>query len=121
MLSSEDEDNGAEESDLDSSDGAEDADLVHLGDSCGLQALADAARVHMGDSSEPRTYAKAMRRPDAALWQAAAEEELEAHRLNGTWQLVDLPAGKRAIGSKWVFKVKRNADGSSVKWTWSPV
>src|SRR5882762_10102774 len=28
------------------------------------------------------------------------------------WELADLPSGQKAIGSRWVFKVKRNADGS---------
>jgi hypothetical protein len=32
--------------------------------------------------------------------------------LGGTWKLVPRPAGKKVIGSKWVFKVKHNADGS---------
>ena len=31
---------------------------------------------------------------------------------NKTWELVPLPKGKNIVGSKWVFKVKRNADGS---------
>ena len=35
-----------------------------------------------------------------------------AHLKNGTWELVPLPDGKKAIGSRWVFKIKRNADGS---------
>ena len=30
---------------------------------------------------------------------------------NKTWRLVDLPKGKNVVGCKWVFKVKRNADG----------
>ena len=33
----------------------------------------------------------------------------------GTWTLVDLPSGKKAIGCKWVFVVKTKADGS-LKW-----
>ena len=37
---------------------------------------------------------------------------MEAHRLNGTWQVMKLPPGKRAIGSRWFLKVKYNADGS---------
>ena len=37
---------------------------------------------------------------------------MEAHRLNGTWEIVKLPPGKRAIGSRWFMKVKHNADGS---------
>jgi hypothetical protein len=31
---------------------------------------------------------------------------------NGTFELVQLPSGRKAVGSKWVFKVKRKADGS---------
>ena len=30
---------------------------------------------------------------------------------NGTWNLVQLPVGKRAIGCHWVFAVKVNPDG----------
>jgi hypothetical protein len=32
--------------------------------------------------------------------------------LIGTWEVVDLPPGQKAIGSDWVFKVKHNQDGS---------
>jgi hypothetical protein len=31
---------------------------------------------------------------------------------NGTWDLVPLPAGRKAIGCCWVFRTKCNADGS---------
>jgi len=31
---------------------------------------------------------------------------------NGTWEIIDLPEGQKAIGSGWVFKVKHNQDGS---------
>ena len=31
---------------------------------------------------------------------------------NNTWDLVDLPPGKKPIGNKWVYKVKLKADGS---------
>jgi len=37
---------------------------------------------------------------------------MEAHGLNGTWEIVKLPPGKHAIGSRWFMKVKHNADGS---------
>ncbi|MCH80752.1 hypothetical protein A2U01_0001525 [Trifolium medium] len=38
--------------------------------------------------------------------------ELVALESNNTWTVMPLPAGKRAIGCKWVYKVKCNADGS---------
>lgn len=31
---------------------------------------------------------------------------------NSTWTLVPLPSGRKAIRCKWLFKVKRNLDGS---------
>ena len=31
---------------------------------------------------------------------------------NGTWDLMSLPTGKKAIGCHWVFVVKFNPDGS---------
>jgi transposase InsO family protein len=61
---------------------------------------------------EPNTYKQAMKSPDAVLWRKAAEEEINSLLANGTWELVPLPEGKKAIGSRWVFKVKKNADGS---------
>jgi transposase InsO family protein len=63
------------------------------------------------DAIEPRTLAEALRRPDADKWVAAALAEIEAHLQNGTWVLAQLPPGKRAIGSQWVFKVKRTPEG----------
>ena len=31
---------------------------------------------------------------------------------NDVWELVELPKGKKTVGSKWVYKVKTGADGS---------
>jgi hypothetical protein len=54
--------------------------------------------------AEPKLYCDAMRRPDCGLWHQAMVREMEAHLENGTWELVKLPPGRKAIGSKWVFK-----------------
>jgi hypothetical protein len=50
-----------------------------------------------------------------APWRAAMEEEMRCIICNNTWELSALPAGHRAIGLKWVFKVKRDPDGNVVK------
>jgi hypothetical protein len=39
------------------------------------------------------------------------DEEMASLDANCTWELVDLPKDKKAIGCKWVYKVKHNADG----------
>jgi hypothetical protein len=38
--------------------------------------------------------------------------EMEAHLENSTWELMKLLHGRKAIGSKWVFKVKHNPNGT---------
>jgi len=40
------------------------------------------------------------------------ESELQALHDNHTWTEIDLPPGKKAISSKWVYKIKFKADGS---------
>ncbi|CAI7909184.1 unnamed protein product [Closterium sp. NIES-54] len=41
----------------------------------------------------------------------AMESELKSIEENGTWELVDLPKGRKAITSKWLFKIKFDANG----------
>ncbi|XP_019096438.1 PREDICTED: uncharacterized protein LOC109130827 [Camelina sativa] len=40
------------------------------------------------------------------------DSEVSALEENATWTLEDLPPGKRAIGSKWVYRIKYNSDGT---------
>jgi hypothetical protein len=61
---------------------------------------------------EPATFKQA--EGDQA-WQQAMKEELKFIEENQTWELVDLPAGHRAIGLKWVYKLKNDAQGVIVK------
>jgi hypothetical protein len=61
---------------------------------------------------EPCTFKQAMDLPDAEMWKKACEDEINSLVENGTWEIVPLPTGKKAIGSKWVFKIKRHSDGS---------
>ncbi|CAJ2650750.1 unnamed protein product [Trifolium pratense] len=59
--------------------------------------------------SEPSSYKEAVLDP---LWQKAMEEELAALHKTNTWDIVPLPPGKRAIGARWVYKIKTKSDGS---------
>ena len=40
------------------------------------------------------------------------KEEIKQIEHNETWELVDLPEGKKPIGLKWVYKIKKHADGT---------
>ena len=44
-------------------------------------------------------------------WCNAMMEELEALKKNKTWELTYLPNGKNAVGCKWIYSVKQNAEG----------
>ena len=43
------------------------------------------------------------------------DEELGSIKDNDTWELVDLPNNHKAIGLKWVYKIKKDAEGKLVK------
>jgi ribosomal protein L12E/L44/L45/RPP1/RPP2 len=60
---------------------------------------------------EPKTYQEMLVSQDVYQWHEAMKEEIKALYENNTWRLVQLPAGRTAIGSKWVYKVKLNKDG----------
>lgn len=40
------------------------------------------------------------------------QKEIDALEHNKTWDIVTSPIGKKAIGCKWIFKVKQKADGT---------
>jgi hypothetical protein len=44
------------------------------------------------------------------------DEKMVTLDANATWELVVLPKDKKAIGCKWVYKVKHNADGYVIKY-----
>ena len=50
------------------------------------------------------------------FWQEAIDDEMESLQFNGTWHLVDLPPGRKAIGCKWVLRKKLKHDGSVDKY-----
>ncbi|GJT81777.1 putative ribonuclease H-like domain-containing protein [Tanacetum coccineum] len=48
-------------------------------------------------------------------WIEAMQDELLQFRLQKVWRLVDLPKGKHAIGTKWVYRNKKDERGIVVK------
>nr|GFD08517.1 putative ribonuclease H-like domain-containing protein [Tanacetum cinerariifolium] len=52
---------------------------------------------------------------DDESWVEAMQEELLQFKLLNVWTLMDLPPGKRAIGTKWVYRNKRDHRGIFVR------
>ena len=61
---------------------------------------------------EPQSFDEAMRSPQREEWEKAIDNEMNAHLENGTWEITELPNGRKALGSKVVFRIKRNPDGT---------
>ncbi|GJS84886.1 retrovirus-related pol polyprotein from transposon TNT 1-94 [Tanacetum coccineum] len=61
---------------------------------------------------EPKKVIHALKDPS---WIEAMQEELLQFKLQEVWTLVDLPNGKRPIGTKWVYKNKKDERGIVIK------
>nr|GEZ91514.1 hypothetical protein [Tanacetum cinerariifolium] len=59
----------------------------------------------MVKEQEPKRVHQELKDPS---WIEAMREELLQFKMQKVWVLVDLPKGKRAIGSKWVFRNKKD-------------
>ena len=64
-------------------------------------------------NDEPWDWSEAK---ELEVWVDACKDEIFSIEKNNTWELVDLPVGIKPIDLKWVFKIKRNADGSISKY-----
>lgn len=79
----------------------------------GLVEQASDQELLMATGNEPLTAEEAM---SSEQWRTAMLEEMASIEHNKTWTLVNLPAGQRAIGLKWVFKIKHNEHGDVTKY-----
>ena len=62
---------------------------------------------------EPTTVGQALAHPE---WRSAMSDEFNALIKNGTWILVPPDSQQNLVSCKWIFRVKRNADGSVQKY-----
>ena len=53
-----------------------------------------------------------MKRDDAGLWQEASQYEFDALQKHDVWELCELPPGRKAVGCRWVYRIKTSTDGS---------
>lgn len=65
---------------------------------------------------EPGTVTEAINGPNGNNWKLAMDEEISSHLQNNTWSLDKLPAGRKAIKAKWVYKTKTDEAGNIIRY-----
>ena len=61
---------------------------------------------------EPTSFQEAIDSPNYKEWMEAIRDEMDYMARNQVWELVDPPPRRKSIENKWVFEIKRRADGS---------
>ena len=70
----------------------------------------------MADVNEPESYEEAINCKEHKFWRKAMDSEMNSLKENNTWTLSPLPDKSKAIPCKWVFKIKKNPDGTVDKY-----
>ncbi|KAE8695859.1 U-box domain-containing protein 31 [Hibiscus syriacus] len=64
------------------------------------------------DNGEPECYDEAMQVDNSIKWESSMKDEMDSLMSNQTWELVELPPGKKALHNKWIYRIKEEHDGS---------
>jgi transposase InsO family protein len=79
----------------------------------GITMVVDAGDI---EPLEPKSLAEARRRPEWPEWEKGIRDEIKTLEDAGTWELTNLPNGANLVGSKWVFRIKKDATGRVVRY-----
>ena len=66
-------------------------------------------KLYLMVESYPHTYEDSVKYP---RWKTTMKEELCSLQKNDTWELVDIPPGRKLVQCKWVLKTIFSSDGS---------
>ena len=64
------------------------------------------------DGSESGCYDEALQDKNSSKWDLAMKDEMDSLLGNQTWELTELPEGKKVLHNKWVCRIKNEHDGS---------
>eukprot|EP00253_Pinus_taeda_P001763 PITA_01763 len=64
---------------------------------------------------EPQIMGEVVDSEDGKIWKEAMVDEMASLHKNEAWDLVELSAGRKPIGRKWLFKKKTNVEGKVEK------
>ena len=96
-------------------DDSEEEELTREEDSANFALMIDVIDTGGPSNTDntPTTYEEASK---SEKWTQAMKEEYKSLMDNHTWTLTELPRNRKAIGSKWTYKLKQNPDGSIAKY-----
>ena len=81
-----------------------------------IDALDKVPDINIQHRTIPKTFREAADSNDGEKWMEAIHIEYKACMDSGTWRLMELPQGRKAIQSKWIFDIKENPDGTIEKY-----
>ncbi|KAL2246274.1 UNVERIFIED_CONTAM: Retrovirus-related Pol polyprotein from transposon TNT 1-94 [Sesamum indicum] len=65
----------------------------------------------LSNCGEPECYAEVVNDVHKSKWELAMNDEMNSLKKNNTWELCQLPKGKKALQNRWVYRVKEESDG----------
>ena len=63
----------------------------------------------------PNSYKEIKSLPNRDKWSKAVDEELNSIKLNNVWKVVKNKENVKPLKSKWVFKIKEDANGNPLR------
>ena len=66
--------------------------------------------------NNPKSLSEAQAHNDWPRWKEAMDAEITTLDRAGTWSNIPQPTHKNIVGSKWVYRIKRKADGTIQKY-----
>ena len=64
----------------------------------------------MTDGGKSECYGEALKDENSSNWELAMKDEMDSLLGNQTWELTELPVGKKTLHNKWVYRIKNEHD-----------
>ncbi|GBE87258.1 Retrovirus-related Pol polyprotein from transposon TNT 1-94 [Sparassis crispa] len=78
--------------------------------------VAQVAYIAAFGTDTPMNFREATKCSEADNWWTAMHEEIDMLQRRGTWVLEDLPPGRKAIGNRWTYVIKRGPQGEILRY-----
>ena len=89
--------------------------LINSGSTQWFRCESPATALSSTTDNLPKSYNDIVNSEVSEKWFKACDSEIAAMVENNTWELVEPPLNHPVIPCKWVFRIKRNDDGSIIK------